>query len=160
MIKWPGKIAPRASNEMVSVHDFFPTLAGIIGAPVPADRPMDGVDQGAFFTGKQAKSNRESLLTFIGEEVAAVRWRQYRIYPKQFMGSAGNPSMYGVGGYRAEGTGFPAIFNIERDPREEVNIVGTSAWVIAPYLRVIGEYQKSLEKYPNPTAVDLTQFGR
>jgi arylsulfatase len=72
MIKWPGKIAPRASNEMVSVHDFFPTLAGIIGAPVPADRPMDGVDQGAFFTGKQAKSNRESLLTFIGEEVAAV----------------------------------------------------------------------------------------
>jgi arylsulfatase len=145
---------------MVSVHDFFPTLAGIIGAPVPADRPMDGVDQGAFFTGKQAKSNRESLLTFIGEEVAAVRWRQYRIYPKQFMGSAGNPSMYGVGGYRAEGTGFPAIFNIERDPREEVNIVGTSAWVIAPYLRVIGEYQKSLEKYPNPTAVDLTQFGR
>ena len=85
MIKWPGKIAPRASNEMVSMHDFFPTLAGIIGAKVPTDRPIDGVDQGAFFTGKQAKSNRESLITFIGEEVVAVRWRQYRIYPKQFV---------------------------------------------------------------------------
>jgi arylsulfatase A-like enzyme len=24
MIKWPGKIAPDASNEMVSIHDFFP----------------------------------------------------------------------------------------------------------------------------------------
>jgi len=118
------------------------------------------VDPGAFFTGKQAKSNLESLLTFIGEEVAAVRWRQYRIYPKQFMGFAGNPSMYGVGGYRAEGTGFPAIFNIELDPREEVNIVGTSAWVIALSLRVIGEYRKSLEKYPNPKAVNLTEFGK
>ena len=44
MIKWPGKIAPRASNQMVSVHDVFPTLAGFIGATVPTDRPMDGVD--------------------------------------------------------------------------------------------------------------------
>ena len=154
MIKWPGKIAPRASNEMVSVHDFFPTLAGIIGAKVPTDRPIDGVDQSAFFTGKQAKSNRESLITFIGEEVAAVRWRQFRIYPKQFVPSAGNPAMYGLAGHRAEGNGFPAIFNIEADPREEVNIVGTSAWVIGPYLKVIGEYQKSLEKYPNPKAVN------
>ena len=35
MIKWPGKIAPRTSNEMFSVHDWFPTLASIIGAKVP-----------------------------------------------------------------------------------------------------------------------------
>jgi arylsulfatase len=160
MIKWPGKIAPRASNEMVSIHDFFPTLASIIGAQVPTDRPIDGVDQSAFFTGKQAKSNRESLLTFIGEEVVAVRWRQYRVYPKQFVSSAGNPAMPGLAGYRMEGAGYPAIFNIEADPREEVNVVAFSAWVIAPYLRVIGEYQKSLQKYPNPKAVNLTEFGR
>src|SRR5277367_267163 len=61
MIKWPGKIPSRASNEMVSIHDFFPTLAKIIGAKVPEDRPIDGVDQSGFFTGEQAKSNRESL---------------------------------------------------------------------------------------------------
>jgi arylsulfatase len=160
MIKWPGKIAPRASNEMVSIHDFLPTLASIIGAQVPTDRPIDGVDQSVFFMGKQVKSNRESLLTFIGEEVVAVRWRQYRLYPKQFVSSAGNPAMSGLAGYRMEGAGYPAIFNIEADPREEVNIVATSAWVIAPYLRVIGEYQKSLEMYPNPKAVNLTDFGR
>ena len=140
MIKWPGKIAPRVSNEMVSVHDWFPTLAGIIGAKVPTDRPIDGVDQSAFITGKQAKSNRESLISFIGEEVAAVRWRQYRIYPKEFISTTGNPSMNGLTGRRAEGNGFPAIFNIEADPREEVNVVGTSAWVVGPYLKVIGEY--------------------
>ncbi|HEU4430984.1 MAG TPA: arylsulfatase, partial [Myxococcota bacterium] len=160
IIKWPGKIAPRVSNEMVSVHDVFPTLAGFIGAKVPTDRPIDGVDQGAFFTGKQEKSNRESLLTFIGEELAAVRWRQYRLYPQEFVSTTGNPAMYGLAGRRAEGNGFPAVFNIEADPREEVNILGTSAWVVAPYLRLIAEYQKSLEKYPNPKAVNLTQFGK
>jgi arylsulfatase len=160
MIKWPGTIAPRVSNEMVSVHDWFPTLAGIIGAQVPSDRPIDGVDQGAFFTGKQPKSNRESLISFIGEEVAAVRWRNYRLYPKQFASSVGNPGMYGLGGARQEGNGFPAIFNIEADPREENNVVGTNAWVIGPYLKLIGEYYKTLEKYPNPKPVRLTEFGR
>jgi arylsulfatase A-like enzyme len=129
MIKWPGKIAPRVSNEMVSIHDLFPTLAKIIGAKVPEDRPIDGVDQSAFFMGEQPKSNRESLITFIGEEIVAVRWRQFRIYPKQFVSSAGNPSMNGGAGYRAEGNGYPAIFNIELDPREEVNATAWSAWV-------------------------------
>ena len=160
MIKWPGKIAPGVSNEMVSVHDFFPTLAAIIGADIPTDRPIDGVDQSGFFTGRQPKSNRESLISFIGEEVAAVRWRQYRVYPKQFVSSAGNPAMYGLAGQRQEGNGFPVIFNIEADPREEVNILGTSAWVIGPYLKLVDEYQKSLQEYPNPEAVNMTQFPR
>ena len=159
MIKWPGKIASHVSNEMVSVHDWFPTLAGIIGAKVPMDRPIDGVDQSAFFTGKQPKSNRESLISVVGEEVAAVRWRNYRIYPKQFAPSSGNPAMYGLLGIRQEGNGFPALFNIEADPREENNVFGTSAWVIGPYLKVIGDYLKTLEKYPNPKPVNLTEFG-
>ncbi len=160
MIKWPGKITPSVSNEMVSVHDWWPTLASIIGGKVLDDRPMDGVDQSPFILGKQPKSNRESLISFIGEDVAAVRWRNYRIYPKQFLPSSGNPSMYGLTGARQEGNGFPAIFNIEADPREEVNTLYNSAWVIRPYLKVIGEYMKTLEKYPNPKAVNMTQFSR
>ena len=159
MVKWPGKITPRSSNEMFSVHDWFPTLAGIIGGKVPTDRPIDGIDQSAFVLGKQAKSNRESLISFIGTEVAAVRWHQFRLYPKEFVLTTGNPPMNGLAGRRAEGNGFPAIFNIEADPREEVNILGTSAWVIGPYLKVIGEYYKTLEKYPNPKAVNMTEFG-
>ena len=43
--------------------------------------------------------------------------------------------------------------------REEVNIAGWHAWVIGQYLRVIAEYQKLLEKYPNPKAVNMTKFG-
>jgi arylsulfatase A-like enzyme len=160
MIKWPGKIAPRASNEMVSIHDFFPTLAKIIGAKVPEDRPIDGVDQSGFFMGKQPKSNRESLITFIGEEIVAVRWRSFRVYPKEFVSSAGNPSMSGGAGYREELNGYPSIFNIEQDPRETLNAAAWSGWVIGPYTQIIREYQKSLEKYPNPKAVNLTKFDR
>lgn len=66
MIRWPGHIKPGVSNETGSINDFFPTLAKIIGAAVPTDRPIDGVDQSALFFGTQAKSNRESVITFIG----------------------------------------------------------------------------------------------
>ena len=54
--------------------------------------PIDGVDQGDFFLGKKQTSNRESLITFMGDEIVAVRWRNWRIYPKEFNSSAGNPS--------------------------------------------------------------------
>ena len=160
IIKWPGKVTPRVSNEMVSIHDFAPTLAAVIGATMPADRSIDGVNQLDFFTGKQDTSNRESLITCIGNEIVAVRWHYYRLYPKQFEPSAGNPAMAGLAGYRMDGEGYPAIFNIEADPREENNIVAWTAWVVGPYIKVIGEYKKSLAKYPNPPAVSLVDFGK
>src|ERR1700683_3724981 len=126
MIRWPGHIKPGASNEMVDIHDFFPTLAKIVGAQVPPDRRIDGVDQSDFFLGRQTKSNRESEITFIGDEIVAVRWREWRIYPKRFVASSSNPSMGGAAGYRMEGAGFPAIFNEELDPRGELK---QTAWM-------------------------------
>ncbi|EED31111.1 steryl-sulfatase [gamma proteobacterium NOR5-3] len=160
MIKWPAKIKPAKSNEMVAIHDFYPTLANIIGAKVPTDRAIDGVDQGDFFLGKNKQSARESLITFMEGEVAAVRWKQWRIYPKQFVASEGNPSLMGVGAYRAEGMGYPSVYNIARDPREQWNQTAVSAFVLGPYMQIVGEYQKSLEKYPNPPAFSMTKFAK
>jgi arylsulfatase len=55
-------------------------------------------------------------------------------------------------------TSMPAIYNIEYDPREEDNLIASKAWGFQPYMKVIGEYLESLEKYPNPPAVSLTKF--
>jgi hypothetical protein len=135
-----------------------PAVAVVVDVDLPTDRPIDGIDQSDFFLGRQAKSNRESLITFIGDEIAAVRWRQWRIYPKQFVSSAGNPSMGGAAGYRMEGLGLPSIFNVELDPREEINAAAWSGWVLNYYSAIIGAYLKSLDKYPNPPAISLTDF--
>jgi len=44
-LPWPGKIsAARLSDEIVHGVDLFPTLASFVGASVPKDRPIDGVD--------------------------------------------------------------------------------------------------------------------
>ena len=161
MIRWPGEIPVRKSNEMVAIHDFLPTFAALLSDSLPDDRPIDGRNQLPFFKGETDKSAREDYIAFIDGEVAAVRWRNWRMYPKQMITSAGNPSAGGIYGYRMEGMGYPAIFNIARDPREQMNQIGTEAWVIAPYLKIVGQYVESLKEYPNPdTKFSLVNFPR
>ena len=66
-VRWPGKVKPGTSSyAMFSIMDFFPTFARIIGAKMPTDRPIDGVDQTDVLFGKSETGNRDSLLTFIG----------------------------------------------------------------------------------------------
>ena len=162
MIRWPGRIKPGKNNQMVSIHDFVPTLAAIIGAKLPEDRPYDGVDQSPFLLGRQDKSNRDHLISFVENEIAAVRWGKYRIYPKAFVGTFGNPAIEGLLGLRLEKAGGPDIYDIEADPRERNSLGGTHAWLFGPYMRVIAEYNQSLRKYPNPPGVSLTgtDFGK
>ena len=160
MIKWPGKIKPgQRSNEMISIHDFLPTFASILGEELPKDKIFDGVDQSAFLMGKQANSNREHLITFVGNRIAGVRWKQFRIYPMLVNRTGNNPSNGGYLGTTEETAGFPQVFNIETDPKEQVDILGNgTSWIMGPYMKVVMEYQKSLEKYPNPPVPNLTKF--
>jgi arylsulfatase A-like enzyme len=66
IVRWPGKIRPRISNDIVHAVDMFNTLADAGGAPVPTDRPIDGVDQLGFFTGAKPRSARDGFPIYIG----------------------------------------------------------------------------------------------
>lgn len=158
MLRWPGKIKPSVTNEMIAIHDFFPTLAKIIGAEVPKDRPIDGVDQSEFLLGRQDRSNRDHLLTFIGDRLVAVRWKQWRMYPVEFLGTRGNPSTAGYVGTIRETAGYPQMYNIEADPKEQVNVVHLNGWLVAPYLQLVNQYRESLKEHPNPPAPNLTNI--
>ncbi len=159
MVRWPGKIEPGVSNQMFAIHDFFPTLASLIGAELPDDRPIDGLDQSAFLLGESEQSARNSLITFIGDRIVAVRWNQFRMYPLEITASNTNPAVGGYMGMMNDTAGFPQIYNIEADPKERVNIGHAGAgWVMVPYLQTIGEYLATLEMYPNPPAPDVTDF--
>src|SRR4029077_11588326 len=46
MVRWPHRVvAGRVTDDIIHITDLFPTLAHVAGATVPADRPIDGVDQ-------------------------------------------------------------------------------------------------------------------
>src|SRR5262249_43882667 len=80
-IRWPGHVKPdRTSYAMFSIMDFMPTLASTVGGKMPTDRAIDGVDQSDVLFGKSAVGHRETLLSLIGPELVAGRWKQWRLY--------------------------------------------------------------------------------
>jgi arylsulfatase len=81
IIRWPGKVKPNTTTyAMFSIMDFLPTFAHIVGGNMPTDRAIDGVDQIDVLLGSTAIGRRESLLSFIGADLVAARWKQWRIY--------------------------------------------------------------------------------
>ena len=158
MIRWPAKIAAGESNEMFSTMDFMPTFARIAGARMPADRPIDGIDQTDFLLGRQKNSNREHLLTFTGDQLQAVRWHQFRYYLVDVTptGSGASRQEGLAGAYRP--LHYPLVFDIEADPREEFNASMRSGWLAGHVAPIIGEYLQTLKQHPNPPAPNLTDF--
>jgi arylsulfatase A-like enzyme len=143
IIRWPGKTpAGRVSNQIVSIVDFFPTLARIAGGKVPADRPIDGVDQLDFFMGRQEKSNREHVLLFLGQKLMAIKWRNYKIH------LAGLDRVDGV----IEDWSFPRAFNLASDPKERWNIMWQNSWLGEEIGSFVAGYEASVKKYPNLAA--------
>ncbi len=138
--RWPGRIAPgRVSNEIVHVTDLFTTLAAVAGAPLPQDRPIDGVDQRAFLFGEQPKSAREGFLFYIKQELRAAKWRDWKLHfywePEVNQGQGKLESPY--------------LFNITRDPKEETDVLVFNTWVMGPVLRMIRDFNASAAAHPH-----------
>ena len=154
IVRWPGQIRPGSSYAMFSIMDFFPTFARLAGGKVPDDRPMDGVDQTDLLLRRSVTGAREHLLTFVGPDLVAARWKQFRTYFVDVApgrsGESGATLLGGVGTSGARMNGYPKIFNIESDPREEHNIAEMYEWLLGPVLKTVGEYKAALEKHPNP----------
>jgi arylsulfatase len=139
MVRWPGNVQPgRVSNEIVSMVDLFSTLARIGGGEVPEDRAIDGMDQTALLTGETEKSAREATLIFSGRTLLAVKWRRFKIF------LTGDDAAPQVRSWRR--LWAPLVYNIEQDPREEVDIAISNMWILEPLMRQIYPFLFSVEK--------------
>jgi arylsulfatase len=160
IIRWPGKVKPNTTTyAMFSIMDFLPTFAHIVGGKMPTDRPIDGVDQIDVLLGSTAIGHRESLLSFIGADLVAARWKQWRIYFTDVhptgIGPQRQPGMFSASAPMA---GYPKIYNIEMDPHEDLIVAAMFGWVSGPALKTVDEYLATLKRYPNPPPPNITQF--
>lgn len=147
MVRWPGNIPKgKVSDEIFADLDWYPTIAEFAGAKsrIPSDRPMDGFSQTNFLTGKQDKSNREYVVTFVGTDIWSVKWRNMKIHFKTAEGTHDRV----VDGYT-----FPQVYDIKNDPAENYELWGNEGyahtWIMEPISKILGELQASMVKYPN-----------
>ncbi len=140
--RWPGTIdGGRISNEIVHLVDLMPTLAAFAGAPMPGDRAIDGVDMSPFFIGKRSESGRQGFPVFVGDDLYAVKWRNWKIH------FIWQPSKYSA---KALYSTVPKIVNLLNDPREARQVAEPfNTWIQYAATPVLGAYQQSLARYPN-----------
>jgi arylsulfatase len=140
IIRWPDKVpAGRVSNEIVHEVDTFTTLANIAGAPVPQDRPIDGIDQTDFLLGKNDTSNRDGFPVYVADRLEAVKWKNWKLVFYEEERDWWTPPLKLV----------PKLFNLITDPKEEYPQIGIdNTWVTTPTLRIAAEMLASLRKFP------------
>jgi arylsulfatase len=141
VIRWPGRVpAARSSNELVHQVDMFPTLLAWAGCGLPHDRVIDGVDQQAFFLGRQEKSNREGCLVWVGDRLHAVKWRNFKVLfvRQRYLYDDVPP------------TGSPHIVNLITDPkeREPIDARYLHTWVMQPVGQLVKRFHESVAREP------------
>ena len=82
IVRWPEQI-PAGSEcfEMVTMMDFYPTLAQLTGANIPNDHKLDGYNITPLITGKNVKSPY-SVFCYYGRDgkLAAIRQGQWKLH--------------------------------------------------------------------------------
>ena len=150
MIRWPGRIAPRTSDQMMHVTDWFPTLLNMIGSSesVPTDRVIDGCDQSAFITGKQEHSNRDYFPMFFDHLHVGMRYKNFKVLTHRIE--------HGLAPIQR--LAIPHIQNLTVNPDEDTpaNFELGHSWVL---YKVFGpktrELQESLKKDSVPFGAPL-----
>ncbi|MCY1280150.1 Arylsulfatase [compost metagenome] len=139
ILRWPGQVpAGKVSNEIVHIVDLYTTLAQVGGAQVPTDRAVDGVDQLAFFTGKQAHSNREGFPAYVADRLSAIKWRNWKLQLIQ------QDNMYDP----AVVLPLPRLYNLLTDLREEHSVTVENTWAVPRMMSIAGQLKASFAKYP------------
>ncbi len=152
IVRWPGRVAPGVTNEMMHVTDLFTTLLVAAGVRPPDDRPIDGLDLMPFLLGQTQKSPREGFVYYIKDQLRALKWRQWKMH----LLWETEPN---TGVTHLE---VPYLFNITQDPKEETDVNSTQGWVRGPMRRMLLAFQQSLEQFPRvpPGAPDDWAPGR
>ena len=105
---------------------------------MPKDRAIDGVNQLPFLEGKQARSNRDSVIFFAGSQTARGQVARLEILLRL---SAG------VGQSRRPRR--MTLFNLRSDPKEESDIKDANPWAQSVMDKIVADFMATTELYPH-----------
>jgi arylsulfatase A-like enzyme len=142
IIRWPGHVPQGAvSNKIVHDADIFSTLADWAGAKVPDDRPIDGIDMVKFFQGQSLESGRDGFPVFVGNDLRAVKWRDWKWHLAWQVFKTDPVQPFSTA---------PRVIDLTRDPREERYATEPyNTWLQFPVTQLIADFRNSVARFPN-----------
>lgn len=152
LARWPGRIpADSTCSEPAMTIDILPTVARLIGAPLP-NRPIDGKDIWPLLAGEaEAKSPHEAYYFYWGHNLHAVRSGQWKLHlPHEYRtlngragGTGGIPVKYDTGNIDL------ALFDLNSDHSELIDVAGQHPDVVARLQTLAEAIQKELGEGPH-----------
>jgi arylsulfatase A len=143
---WPGKVKAGVVNtNLACLMDVFPTALKLAGAPLPADRIIDGVDlSGVLLEG--AGSLRRPFFYYRGTQLFAVRKDQWKLHLF---------TQKGYGQPKPDAHEPPLLFDLNADPGENFNLAASEPQVVGNLLKEIQTHRATVE--PVESQLESTQ---
>ena len=141
LVRYPGQVPPeQQSDEIVHITDMYTTLLKWVGAEVPQDRVIDGLDQRAFFEGKQKESAREGFPYWMGSTMYGVKWRNFKVV-NILKRNFSEPELK---------LATPHITNLDVDPNEIQDYIfpHLHTWVVDHTSSIVSDFLESVKKEP------------
>jgi len=132
--RWPGRIpAGAVIHEPAAAFDLLPTISGLAGAALPADRIIDGRDILPLLSARpEARTPHEAIFFWWDRELQAVRSGAWKLhFPHEYRslegpgGTGGIPSKYVTRKIGLE------LFDLAADPGETRDVAAAHPDVVA-----------------------------
>ncbi|MDE5460333.1 arylsulfatase [Bradyrhizobium sp. CSS354] len=165
MVRWPGVVKPGTQyNDIISLIDWFPTLAAAAGIPDVKERMktgfagangknfkvhLDGYNFLPYLKGDAKEGPRDAIYYFDqGGNLNAIRWKDWKL---SFASSKGN-----IATGTREVTAWSLITNLRMDPYERgleeggeaMKFLAQNMWLIVPVQGKIKEFFSDFDQFP------------
>ena len=149
LIWQPGTVRPGVVTDLGSTLDLLPTFASLVGAPVPSDRPLDGVDLSPVLLGK-GPSPRQTMFYWRGSKLFAIRHGAFKAH---FL----TKSEYGTDPIVEHDP--PLLYQLDHDPSEKFDVAAQHPEVVAELRRLAEAHRRSIEAAENQLDTRLPLFN-
>lgn len=138
LVEWPGVIEPGTRSSVPTVtSDYLPTIASLVGLPMPSDRPLDGIDLTPLLEGRPFE--RATPIAFEAQGKLALIGERYKlIRPKR----SATPEDDEPGAPPPSPEDFQ-LFDLVLDPGEERDVASEHPELVASMLTELWHWRRS-----------------
>ena len=131
VMRWPARIAAgQESGQVAATIDLLPTFAAVIGAELPDERPIDGLDISALLDDPDARSPHDTVgyYYYKNNRPEAVRLGRWKLHLKD----------------------APELYDLRADIAESENLAPTHAAVVEELQALASGYDEELQRNARP----------
>jgi arylsulfatase A-like enzyme len=141
IVRWPKQIhAGGECAELVTMMDWLPTFAKLVGVDLPSERKIDGHDIGELLASEGGHSPYEAFFYYQKSQLQAVRSGRW----KYFLPLAAKPAG------RSDIATRPALYDVVADPGETQNVLADHPDVAAKLTKHAEQARRELGDLDTP----------